>query len=150
MAIKHGNRFFMAPSGVQKERLAASMIYVLDQKGTVLEKPRTHPAQKPLKLSECAPLFMHAFNIRGAGACIHSHSMNVVLATLLDESKDEFVVTHQEMIKGIAGHSYHRPLVVPIIENTPRECNLANLLAAAIRAYPNSPAVLVGGDGSLI
>lgn len=95
MAIRHGNRFFMAPSGVQKEKLTAQMIYVLDRVGNVLEKPRSHPAQKPLKLSECSPLFMHAFAIRGAGACIHSHSMNVVLATLLDESSDEFVVTHQ-------------------------------------------------------
>ena len=51
------------------------------------------------------------------------------------------------MIKGIAGHSYHQPLTIPIIENTPRECNLANLLAAAIRAYPKSPAVLVRRHG---
>jgi methylthioribulose-1-phosphate dehydratase len=147
MAIKHGNRYFMAPSGVQKERLTAEMIFVLDQKGTILEQPSACPAQQPMKLSECAPLFMHAFNIRGAGACIHSHSMHVVMATLLDEAQDEFVVTHQEMIKGISGHCYHEPLVVPIIENTPRECNLAFSLAGAIRAYPKSPAVLVRRHG---
>ena len=99
MAVKHGNRFFMAPSGVMKERLRPEMMYVLDAQGTILEAPRQHPKQKPLKLSECAPLFMHAFDLRGAGACLHSHALNVVMATLLDESCDEFRVTHQEMIK---------------------------------------------------
>ena len=59
-------------------------------------------------------------------------------------------MTHQEMIKGISGHCYHEPLVVPIIENTPRECNLALSLAGAIRAYPKSPAVLVRRHGMYV
>jgi methylthioribulose-1-phosphate dehydratase len=122
-------------------------MFVLDQQGTVLEAPKQHPKQKPLKLSECAPLFMHAFDLRGAGACLHSHSVNVVMATLLDESSDEFVVTHQEMIKGIAGHRFDEALTIPIIENTPRECHLADLLASAIKAYPRSPAVMVRRHG---
>mmetsp|Transcript_45348 Transcript_45348/g.102427 ORF Transcript_45348/g.102427 Transcript_45348/m.102427 type:complete len:924 (-) Transcript_45348:365-3136(-) len=147
MAIRYGNRFFMAPSGVMKERLEPKMMYVLDSTGTMLETPKQHPKQKPLKLSECAPLFMHAFDIRGAGAVLHSHSRDVVMATLLDPEADEFVVSHQEMIKGIAGHRYDEQLVVPIIENTPRESNLADLLAAAIKAYPKSPAVMVRRHG---
>lgn len=147
MAIKHGQRYFMAPSGVMKEALTPEMMYVLDSAGTVLEHPQQHSAQPPLKLSECAPLFMHAFDIRQAGAVLHSHSLNVVMATLIDEDADEFVVSHQEMIKGIAGHRFDEQLVIPIIENTPRESNLADLLAAAIKAYPKSPAVLVRRHG---
>ena len=147
MAIKHGQRYFMAPSGVMKEALTPEMMYVLDSAGTVLEHPQQHSAQPPLKLSECAPLFMHAFDIREAGAVLHSHSLNVVMATLIDEDADEFVVSHQEMIKGIAGHRFDEELVVPIIENTPRESNLADLLGAAIKAYPKSPAVLVRRHG---
>lgn len=38
------------------------------------------------------------------GAVIHSHGMECVLATLLaGETATEFRITHQEMIKGIAG-----------------------------------------------
>lgn len=37
-----------------------------------------------------------------------------------------------EMIKGISGHGYHDELVVPIIENTPREYELTDSLAEAV------------------
>ena len=47
------------------------------------------------------------------------------------------------MIKGIAGHGYYDRLVVPIIENTARECDLADRMAAAIEAHPATHAVLV-------
>jgi ribulose-5-phosphate 4-epimerase/fuculose-1-phosphate aldolase len=183
MAIKHGNRFFMASSGVMKEKLTPTMIFVLDSEGAILEHPSLNPTPQtqlsccaasttttaakkssgqkraPLKLSECSPLFMLAFKMRGAGAVLHSHSMNVVMATILfgnanddgggggDENEGEFVVSHQEMIKGISGHAYERPLVIPIIENTPREANLVELLESAIEAYPNSPAVMVRRHG---
>jgi ribulose-5-phosphate 4-epimerase/fuculose-1-phosphate aldolase len=40
-----------------------------------------------------------AYELRGAGAVIHSHSMNALLATLLEPDSDEFSVTHIEMIK---------------------------------------------------
>jgi len=68
--------------------------------------------------------------MRSAGAVIHTHSKHAVIVTLLYEK--EFVITHQEMIKGIAkGHGkgatylqYFDTLVVPIIENTPHERDL--------------------------
>lgn len=40
-----------------------------------------------------------AYELRGAGAVLHSHSLNAVLATLIDETAKEFKVTHLEMIK---------------------------------------------------
>ena len=42
---------------------------------------------------------LQAYELRGAGAVLHSHSLNAVLATLLDEAAPEFSVTHLEMIK---------------------------------------------------
>jgi 2,3-diketo-5-methylthio-1-phosphopentane phosphatase len=59
----------------------------------------------------------------------------------------EFRITHQEMIKGIAGHGYTDTLVVPILENTPHEADLAESMAEAILAYPRSNAVLVRRHG---
>ena len=40
-----------------------------------------------------------AYELRDAGAVIHSHSVNAVMATILDPEATEFKVTHLEMIK---------------------------------------------------
>jgi ribulose-5-phosphate 4-epimerase/fuculose-1-phosphate aldolase len=71
--------------------------------------------------------------------------MNALLATLCFE--DEVRLTHLEMIKGIAGHGYHDELVIPIIENTAQECDLADSMSEAIERYPKSVAVLVRRHG---
>lgn len=42
---------------------------------------------------------MQAFELRSAGAVMHSHSLNAVLATLIDPTASEFTVTNLEMIK---------------------------------------------------
>ena len=51
------------------------------------------------------------------------------------------------MIKGIVGHGYHDELVVPIIENTAWESELADSLQQAILLYPKAVAVLVRDHG---
>ena len=45
---------------------------------------------------------LQAYELRGAGAVLHSHCLNAVMATLIDEHATEFRVTHLEMIKVIA------------------------------------------------
>jgi len=130
----------MAPSGVQKERLRPDDLFELDRAGQIVKAPAGD-----LKLSACAPLFLHAFDLRDAGAVIHSHSMSAMLATLV--FGDELRVTHLEMMKGIRGTGYHDELVVPILENTAHECDLADAMADAIRRYPKTFAVLVRRHG---
>ncbi len=67
--------------------------------------------------------------MRDAGAVIHTHSKNCVMATLL-YTGTEFKITHQEMIKGIKKcdtgetYRYDETLIIPIIENTPFEEDL--------------------------
>jgi ribulose-5-phosphate 4-epimerase/fuculose-1-phosphate aldolase len=53
-------RIVMAPSGVQKERMLPSDMFVLDgATGAVVEEPVARPPPyRPPKLSECSPLFM--------------------------------------------------------------------------------------------
>lgn len=92
--------------------------------------------RKPLVLkpSACTPLFYNAYTMRDAGACIHTHSQNAVMASLLFTGKT-FEISHQEMIKGIRiGSSknnlrYFDKLVVPIVENTPEEEDLTDRMA---------------------
>lgn len=145
----NGDRIIvMAPSGVQKERMEPEDMYVMAPDGAILsEPPRKAPPHKAPKCSECAPLFMKAYSMRGAGAVIHSHGMEACLATMIHPGAREFRITHMEMIKGIAGHGYSDELVVPIIENTAREYELTDSLAAAMEAYPKATAVLVRNHG---
>ena len=141
ICIRDGDRVVMAPSGVQKERMQPEQMFTIALDGSVL----THPEDPSLRPSECSSLFLKAINLRGAGAVIHSHSIHAVMATLIFET--EFSVSHLEMIKGIAGMGYRDKLVVPIIDNTARECDLADSLEAAILAYPQTNAVLVRRHG---
>lgn len=141
VSIREGGRVYMAPSGVQKERLAREDLFVLDEEGAVLERP-SNDAHRP---SACAPLFFSAFRLRGAGAVIHSHSVNAMLATLV--SGETFRVTHLEMMKGIRGVGFHDELVVPIIENTAHEHDLAGAMIDAIERFPATQAVLVRRHG---
>ncbi|CEG78505.1 Putative Methylthioribulose-1-phosphate dehydratase [Rhizopus microsporus] len=93
-----------------------------------------------------------AFLPEQLSALIHTHSQNAVMATLLYPGKT-FEISHQEMIKGIRIGSttqnlrYFDKLVVPIVENTPEEEDLTDRMAAAMREYPNTNAVLVRRHG---
>ena len=144
VSIRQRGRVYIAPSGVQKERIRESDIYVLDEAGNVLERPET-PSLTP---SACSPLFFNAYRLRGAGAVIHSHAMHAMLATLA--AGDVFECTELEMIKGISGHGYYDKLRVPIIENTAHERDLADSMAEAMQAHPRTHAVLVRRHGVYI
>lgn len=163
---------YLAPSGVQKERIQSKDIFVLEYHPGVQVADRKYlrkPAP-PLTESQCTPLFWHAFDQRDANCCIHTHSQHAVMATLLADG-DVWRLSHQvlrrfcilfnltnfsvqEMIKGLliggvgpGTYSYLSTLELPIIKNTPREADLADSMAAAMRAYPNAPGILVRRHG---
>lgn len=141
------DHIYVAPSGVQKERLTPGDLFTVTRQGEIVSRPLTGD----LKVSECLPLFLHAYQRRGAGAVIHSHSMYAMLVTLrphrFGTEYDEYSVTGLEMIKGLRGMGCFDTLRVPIIENTPKECDLAASMAEAMDAYPGVDAVLVRGHG---
>ena len=141
ICIREGENILIAPSGIQKERMRPEQMFTLALDGSIVARP-DDPTLRP---SDCSSLFLKAIQLRGAGAVIHSHSIHAVMATLLFQT--EFSVSHLEMIKGIDGMGYHDRLVVPIIDNTARECDLADAMGAAIVAYPRSNAVLVRRHG---
>ncbi|KAI7994638.1 putative bifunctional methylthioribulose-1-phosphate dehydratase/enolase-phosphatase E1 [Camellia lanceoleosa] len=78
------------------------------------------------------PSMPKAYDMRNAGAVIHSHGMESCLVTMINPLAKEFRITHMEMIKGIQGHGYYDELVVPIIENTAHERELTDSLAEAV------------------
>ncbi|KAI8100177.1 methylthioribulose-1-phosphate dehydratase [Halteromyces radiatus] len=147
ISIRKGDHVYIAPSGVQKERMQPHDLFVLTLQDRVLL--RQPPVLKP---SACTPLFYNAYTMRAAGACIHTHSQHAVMATLVFPG-DTFVISHQEMIKGIRRGStktnlrYFDKLVVPIVENTPEEEDLTERMALAMEKYPETNAVLVRRHG---
>ena len=144
ISIRLDDRVFMAPSGVQKELLEPRMIFELDRRGDVVEGPA---ASTGFTVSQCRPLFLAAMDLRGAGAVIHSHGVHALTATLLAGSGDRITLTHLEMLKGLHGVQYDDVHEVPVIENTAHECDLADSLSDAIRAFPKAHAVLVRRHG---
>lgn len=140
----------MTPSGVQKERIKPEELFVVNKAGEVVCAPETKPGCGKAKLSDCAPLFLHAYNQRNAGAVLHSHGVSCNIITMLFSGKSEFRITQQEMIKGIDGHGYYDELVIPIIENTAWEHELADSLGQAIAKYPKACAVLVRQHGMYV
>jgi hypothetical protein len=99
-SIRSGDHIFIAPSGVQKELMKPTDMFVMDfHTREYLRKPRE------LKPSACTPLFLAAFTKRGAGCCIHTHSQWAVLITLLVEKEfgrsAPFEIKEIEQIKGI-------------------------------------------------
>ncbi|KAG0006372.1 hypothetical protein BGZ80_000797 [Entomortierella chlamydospora] len=147
ISIRKDQHVYIAPSGVQKERMQPEDLFVL-------ELANRHVLRRPLvfKPSACTPLFYNAYTMREAGACIHTHSQHAVMATLLYPGK-EFVITHQEMIKGIRkgmtkeNLRYFDRLVVPIVENAAEEEDLTDRMAKAMEEYPDTCAVLVRRHG---
>ncbi|CAB4027095.1 methylthioribulose-1-phosphate dehydratase, partial [Paramuricea clavata] len=89
------NEIFVSPSGILKESVESSSLFVCDIQGNHLDGP---PASLNMKESSCTPMFMNGYRKRAAGAVFHIHSMNAVMATLLFPGK-EFRISHQQMIK---------------------------------------------------
>lgn len=166
------NIVYIAPSGIQKERLKPKEMFVAELPGKILRTPNDESTGQPLstdlakdfkyKPSACTPLFLSCYNMRDAGACIHTHSQNAVMATLIFEDKVEFSMSHIEQIKAlpqlaanpetgkiekVGSMQYYDTMVLPIIENTPHEEDLTDTLQKAIKDYPNATAVLVRRHG---
>jgi methylthioribulose-1-phosphate dehydratase len=146
ISVRDDDKIFLAPSGVQKERMLPENIFVMSFKSQeYIRRPLN------LKPSACTPLFMAAYSIRNAGACIHTHSQSAVMCTLLFDKV--FEISSIEQIKALPKITepgnmwYSDKLVIPIIENTEREEELESSLRKAIEKYPSATAVLVRRHG---
>lgn len=141
---------FMAPSGVQKERIQPEDVFVLAGEAELGCAVVRSPANPALRISECQPLFSNAYRMRDAGAVIHSHSVWAVLAARLFSPQGDpgaFECQGLEMQKGLRGYGCFDTVRVPIIANTAREAELTDSMAAAMEAHPDIDAVIVAGHG---
>lgn len=155
ISIRDEHGVWVAPSGVQKERIAPEDVFLLAEGVWDRVEVLEHPANPELRVSECQPLFFNAFRMRDAGAVLHSHSLWAVLAARIAAPESlgpqgvagEFRSRNLEMQKGLRGFGCFDELRIPIIPNTPRESQLTDSMAAAMEANPQADAVLVAGHG---
>lgn len=152
ISIKYNDQIFIAPSGVQKERMESDDLFVQDMDGVDIEVPS---AEKCLSKSQCTPIFMCSFTERNAGAVIHIHSPDVVKLCLLNP-ENEIRVSDIEMIKGIYNeektrfYNNNEEVVIPIIENSQYERDLVDTFKLALINYPSTSAVLVRNHGMYV
>ncbi|KAH3670771.1 hypothetical protein OGAPHI_001287 [Ogataea philodendri] len=149
VSIREDGKAYIAPSGVHKERMIPSDMFVLDT--DTKEYLRT---PEGYKASACTPLFLDIYRIRDAGACIHTHSQNAVMCTLLFDKY--FEISNIEQIKAIPKLTetgnlwYSDKLVIPILENTEREEELSDSLQQCIKENPGTTAILVRRHGIFV
>lgn len=99
----HSDKVYIAPSGVQKERIEPTHIFVLPfPQSPTADRVFLRRPSLDLKESACTPLFWNAFDLRDAKSCIHTHSQNAVMATLL-WTGPTFTISHQ------VSHITHMP-----------------------------------------
>ena len=165
------NIVYIAPSGIQKERLQPAEMFVVELPEKIIQTPNDED-RRPLshdlaanfkyKPLACTPLFLSCYSMRDAGSCIHTHSQNAVMATLILEDKVELRMSHIEQIKAlpqlqrnketgkvekVGSMQFYDTMVLPIIDNTPREEDLTDSFQKAIENYPGATAVLVRRHG---
>lgn len=138
--------YLMAPSGVAKERVRPDDLFALGEDFQVAASPAAE-----LHLSECAPLFESIYRTQEAGAVIHTHSVSLVAAMALRSDARRLGWQSLEMVKGIRGATYPERHEVPVIPNTPRECDLTASLQDALAALPrHAHAVFVEHHGAYV
>ncbi|HET6464105.1 MAG TPA: class II aldolase/adducin family protein [Nitrospiria bacterium] len=169
----------MAPTGVHKEAVKPSDLFVVDrQSGAVVRTPRN----RSLTVSECAPIFCAIMNrrsedqalpvrARGAGASedtartirtgprykrigsvMHSHALSSVLAADRAGDRDHVVIESLEMLKGIRGVSNQSKHAVPVIHNTSRERDLLDEIRRVLDKplFKETYCILVRDHGAYI
>ena len=144
ISLRVGETIFMAPSGVEKERLQPSDIFELDRRG------RIKKAAPGKRLTACAPLFQAAYDHRDAGAVLHSHSLDVVLASMIVPAGEPLRLTRLEMMKGLEGVGYFDVHEIPVIDNTALEHELKDRVERAVLEFPKANAVIVRNHGMYV
>lgn len=146
VSVQDGDLIFLTPSGVHKERIVASDLFVYDARDEsyIYEPSNRQP-------SASSPLFLWLHRQHGAGAVIHTHSISSNLVTNLGEV---WSIQNQEYIKGIPRYSTQKmlsnsdTLEVPVIHNQATEDMLLPDLIKALMHRPDAACVLVKNHGA--
>lgn len=141
-------QLLMAPSGVDKGRVAPEDLIVVDAHGGVIEGSGKASAETSLHLT--------IVRIRGAGAVLHTHSQAGTLLSRLairqdqasaeDEEDTGIRLEGLEMLKGLEGINSHESIVtLPVLANDQDLERLSRRAESAISRAPQG--LLLAGHG---
>jgi methylthioribulose-1-phosphate dehydratase len=148
-AVSGSNTVLMAPTGVHKERVKPSDLFVVDRRNSQVVCASKN---RSLKISECNPIFCAILNQRGAGSVMRSHALSAVLAADLAQNRDRVIFEGLEMLKGLSGSTNLDKHPVPVIYNTAHEPELESQMREVMGKsdYAKTYAILVRDHGAYI
>ena len=131
-------RLLMAPSGVDKGAVTSGDLIVVNAEGKVVKGNGRASAETLMHLrivDQC-----------GAGAVLHTHSMNATWLSRTFQERGSLLLEGWEMLKGLEGINTHATTIeLPIINN---DQDLNNLSETAGQRLERAPyGLLVSGHG---
>ncbi|MFZ4566712.1 MAG: methylthioribulose 1-phosphate dehydratase [Prochlorococcaceae cyanobacterium] len=131
-------QLLMAPSGVDKGRVAPEALIIVDASGTVCQGEGRASAETLLHLAIVEGC--------GAGAVLHTHSQAATLLSGWAQAAGHLELRDLEMLKGLEGiRSHDSQVLIPVLAN---DQDLQRLSAAAGPLLPSAPhGVLIAGHG---
>jgi len=126
-------------SGVDKGELTASDVVVVDASGDLIEVAGLEPRRPSAE----AGLHARIAAVTGAGAIVHVHALNAVVAG--NRWPGGIALRDVEMLKGIGRAADDDEVVVPVITNSQDMVELGDRFTAA--HDPAVPAVVVADHG---
>lgn len=140
VASREPLRLLMAPSGVDKGRVAVADLIEVDATGKVTGGTGRASAETALHLA--------IVKATGAGAVLHTHSITTTVLSLRPGTGRELIFTGYEMLKGLAGvtHHEHRERI-PVLPNTQDMNACALEVKSLLAVLPTPHAVVLAGHG---
>ncbi len=133
--------FWITASGLSKGELAPDDFLRIElASGRVLEGP---PGHKP---SAETAIHRAIYQTQaGAGACLHGHSVEAVLAS---RGRDPVVLPRVEMIKALGVWDDGTPTALPVFTNHPDVTSIGQAVETFLRDHPRPlPALIVRDHG---
>ncbi|GAA0358266.1 methylthioribulose 1-phosphate dehydratase [Microbispora corallina] len=132
-------RLAVTASGLDKGELTASDVAVVDEAGDVV------PVEGVAPLTPSAEAGLHArvAALTGAGAVVHVHALNAVVAG--HRWPDGVLLRDVETLKGIGRLAHDDEVIVPVIRNSQDMTELGDRFESAYD--PRTPAVIVASHG---
>ncbi len=133
-------RMVITPTGVDKGRLQAEQLVVVDASGKLLDGSGRPSVETALHLA--------VVRARRAGAVLHTHS---IWSTILSDAcagADGLAIEGYEMLKGLEGvHTHQHREWLPIIENAQDMMALASTIKETLESHPGTHGFLLRRHG---
>ena len=131
----------ISPSGVDKAKVQAEQILLIDENAAVISEHKARPSDESF-------IHIRIVKERGAAAVLHTHSIWSTMLSDLYAAEGLVVMQGYEMLKGLAGvktHEHQESL--PIIENSQDMRALTDKVGEALRHYPEAHGFLLRRHG---